>query len=589
MQNLYERFICRLKYEHFPDDVVYLQYFNLLSDSEIYTILQYDSYKFKKYVNLIYKLENYKNICGCYFGKLREITKMIFDNNSKNSKELQTLLLNTDIFDNLDVVEFSAAFLALNDKIKAKAILEILLDNSYIYRRTGNLMKILTTIRSMKTSYQVNLVENLIAIPGVIGSSKFYQLIDLIKENDHCKFLSYIPIALKNYSLLKHHDMFRLITFFLDVKNKEQADILLKAITNSELLKSTYSLNKTIDFILFSNNRHKLKYLKFLLNDKISLPKRLVEILKYLESAKYDFQEEAIMTIVSRYKNFAYNTYQFDLIMRIILSTNKEFQTNSFLRFLKNVDHAVLENSSVLIFLDNLSQTKYDFQAFTILSLLQKAFVNEYFKKHLLDFNNGNINSCNYALDIIHLINTINNKDACLGIMSVLKINYLLEKPNCMEILKKYVSLTTVEQMMAFSEIISKPNFLNSKSALQILSYFKLANKYQLIALKTIILRKNNYDELVENNLLKYVLISDNPEIISYITALILAPSVDLKEVEKSIQFVLDNQKAPEIIQSLVFDHLPYFSYLREIKNLIGVNDLSLVEKVKYKIKNNKK
>ena len=178
MNRLYVKLKKRFITERIDSNVYNLYFFReymmKFTDEEVYQILQYSSQKFHDYVNFIKKLSinnKYDN------NKIKEISKIIFNSQNGDIKSLKRIVLHTNILNNPDVIEFAHAFIMKDDVTKTKAIANIILNNELYDYKEGSLLKLITYVSYTKNNKQLEVLEDLLALPGIYGHKDFIKFV----------------------------------------------------------------------------------------------------------------------------------------------------------------------------------------------------------------------------------------------------------------------------------------------------------------------------------------------------------------------------------------------------------------------------
>ena len=463
------------------------EYIKKFTEEETYQILNYSSRKFKDYVKFIdvlnrqQKLKHNEEV-------VRQISNIIYNSPMGDFNGLKKIVLETNIINNPDVIEFANRFINIDSPFKTKAIKDIILNNELYDYKKGSLLKLITYVQYTKSHDQLNALEDLLNIPAISSHQYFNQFVNIILKNPNVKYLDDIPRILENNILFFHKDILYFVNSILNLKNDKQEIFLLNILDNNTMLNSRV-INKTVDFILNPDNENKFKYLNYLINNKCFISDaRFSKLLDLYNKTNEDYKVRALTDIIYCQKGMdipnlenkgTLNSYEFDLIVNNILKCKKEFQVLEIIKIVKNVDVVTLDNPHILVFFEGIVKSKYDYQAIAISRLLISTTKSNILYNSFLESNSLQLNITfadtfflNHLYDVIYLINNTQNKDICISLDSILKVPGLLIRRDCMDILNKYAKLKTRPQMIAFYHILYKLGFLNQDN-FQVLDYLK--------------------------------------------------------------------------------------------------------------------
>ena len=534
------------------------EYIKKFTEAETYQILNYSSRDFKDYVKFIdtlnrqQKLRHNEEI-------VRKISNIIFNSQRGDFNNLKKIVLETNIINNPDVIEFANRFINIASTSKTKAIRNIILNNElYDYQR-GSLLNLITYVQYMKKDNQLAALEDLLSIPSIDSHPYFNKFVDIIIDNPNNRFLDNIPRMLENSTLYFNKNILYFINAVLNLKNDNQEILFFNILNNNTMLKSRV-IYKAIDFVLNPNNDYKLKYLNYLVNNKSFISDdRFSKLLDLYNETDEEYKVRALTDIIHCKKGMdipnlenqiTLNSYEFDLITDTIKKCKKEFQTKEIIQIVENVDVITLDNYHILTFFEGIVNSKYDYQAIAISKLLINTTESNILYYNFLENNPLQLNITfadmfflNHLYDVINLINNTQTKDVCISLDSILKVPGLLIRRDCMDILNKYAKLKKRPQMITFYHILYKLGFLNQNN-FEVLDYVKTADDLQAEAIDIVMDKTNLYQDEKGVKLIKYLLKSHDRKIINFITTILLRANIlGYEKAEEFIKLVIDNPK----------------------------------------------
>lgn len=534
------------------------EYIKKFTEAETYQILNYSSRDFKDYVKFIdtlnrqQKLRHNEEI-------VRKISNIIFNSQRGDFNNLKKIVLETNIINNPDVIEFANRFINIASTSKTKAIRNIILNNElYDYQR-GSLLNLITYVQYMKKDNQLAALEDLLSIPSIDSHPYFNKFVDIIIDNPNNRFLDNIPRMLENSTLYFNKNILYFINAVLNLKNDNQEILFFNILNNNTMLKSRV-VYKAIDFVLNPNNDYKLKYLNYLVNNKSFISdSRFSKLLDLYNETDEEYKVRALTDIIRCKKGMdipnlenqiTLNSYEFDLITDTIKKCKKEFQTKEIIQIVENVDVITLDNYHILTFFEGIVNSKYDYQAIAISKLLINTTESNILYYNFLENNPLQLNITfadmfflNHLYDVINLINNTQTKDVCISLDSILKVPGLLIRRDCMDILNKYAKLKKRPQMITFYHILYKLGFLNQNN-FEVLDYVKEADDLQVEAIDIVMDKTNLYQDEKGVKLIKYLLKSRDRKIINFITTILLRANIlGYEKAEEFIKLVIDNPK----------------------------------------------
>ena len=534
------------------------EYIKKFTEAETYQILNYSSRDFKDYVKFIdtlnrqQKLRHNEEI-------VRKISNIIFNSQRGDLNNLKKIVLETNIINNPDVIEFANRFINIAINTKTKAIRNIILNNElYDYQR-GSLLNLITYVQYMKKDNQLAVLEDLLSIPSIDSHPYFNKFVDIIIDNPNNRFLDNIPRMLENSTLYFNKNILYFINAVLNLKNDNQEILFFNILNNNTMLKSRV-IYKAIDFVLNPNNDYKLKYLNYLVNNKSFISDdRFSKLLDLYNETDEEYKVRALTDIIHCKKGMdipnlenqiTLNSYEFDLITDTILKCKKEFQTKEIIQIVEKVDVITLDNYHILTFFEGIVNSKYDYQAIAISKLLINTTESNILYYNFLENNPLQLNITfadmfflNHLYDVINLINNTQTKDVCISLDSILKVPGLLIRRDCMDILNKYAKLKKRPQMITFYHILYKLGFLNQNN-FEVLDYVKAADDLQVEAIDIVMDKTNLYQDEKGVKLIKYLLKSHDRKIINFITTILLKANIlGYEKAEEFIKLVIDNPK----------------------------------------------
>ena len=534
------------------------EYIKKFTEAETYQILNYSSRDFKDYVKFIdtlnrqQKLRHNEEI-------VRKISNIIFNSQRGDLNNLKKIVLETNIINNPDVIEFANRFINIASTTKTKAIRNIILNNElYDYQR-GSLLNLITYVQYMKKDNQLAVLEDLLSIPSIDSHPYFNKFVDIIIDNPNNRFLDNIPRMLENSTLYFNKNILYFINAVLNLKNDNQEILFFNILNNNTMLKSRV-IYKAIDFVLNPNNDYKLKYLNYLVNNKSFISDdRFSKLLDLYNETDEEYKVRALTDIIHCKKGMdipnlenqiTLNSYEFDLITDTILKCKKEFQTKEIIQIVEKVDVITLDNYHILTFFEGIVNSKYDYQAIAISKLLINTTESNILYYNFLENNPLQLNITfadmfflNHLYDVINLINNTQTKDVCISLDSILKVPGLLIRRDCMDILNKYAKLKKRPQMITFYHILYKLGFLNQNN-FEVLDYVKAADDLQVEAIDIVMDKTNLYQDEKGVKLIKYLLKSHDRKIINFITTILLKANIlGYEKAEEFIKLVIDNPK----------------------------------------------
>lgn len=534
------------------------EYTKKFTEAETYQILNYSSRKFKEYVNFIVILDKQQ--------KLRhneevvsQISNIIFNSTRGDYNGLKKIVLETNIINNPDVIEFANIFINIDNPSKTKVIKNIILNNElYDYQR-GSLLNLITYVQYTKKDKQLAALEDLLNIPSITSHSYFNKFVNIILKNPNNRYLDDIPEMLENSTLYFNKNILYFINAVLNLKNDNQEILFLNILNNNTMLNSSV-IYKTIDFVLNPNNDYKFKYLNYLVNNKSFISdSRFSKLLDLYNEIDEEYKVRALTDIIRGKKGMdipnlenqiTLNSYEFDLITDTIKKCKKEFQIEELMIIVNSVDNVTLDNPHILAFFEGIVNSKYDYQAIAIRKIIKDTKESDILYYNFLENNPLQLNITfadmfflNHLYDVINLINNTQNKDVCISLDSILKVPGLLIRRDCMDILNKYAKLKKRPQMITFYHILYKLGFLNQNN-FEVLDYVKEADDLQAEAIDIVMDKTNLYQDEKGVKLIKYLLKSHDRKIINFITTILLRANIlGYEKAEEFIKLVIDNPK----------------------------------------------
>ena len=570
------------------------EYIKKFTEAETYQILNYSSRDFKDYVKFIdtlnrqQKLRHNEEI-------VRKISNIIFNSQRGDLNNLKKIVLETNIINNPDVIEFANIFINIDNPSKTKAIRNIILNNElYDYQR-GSLLNLITYVQYMKKDNQLAALEDLLSIPSIDSHPYFNKFVDIIIDNPNNKYLDNIPRMLENSTLYFHKDILYFINAVLNLKNDNQEILFFNILNNNTMLKSRV-IYKAIDFVLNPNNDYKLKYLNYLVNNKSFISDdRFSKLLDLYNETDEEYKVRALTDIIHCKKGMdipnlenqiTLNSYEFDLITDTIKKCKKEFQTKEIIQIVENVDVITLDNYHILTFFEGIVNSKYDYQAIAISKLLINTTESNILYYNFLENNPLQLNITfadmfflNHLYDVINLINNTQTKDVCISLDSILKVPGLLIRRDCMDILNKYAKLKKRPQMITFYHILYKLGFLNQNN-FEVLDYVKEADDLQVEAIDIVMDKTNLYQDEKGVKLIKYLLKSHDRKIINFITTILLRANIlGYEKAEEFIKLVIDNPKDIDNIIQTNFENGVFSLRLVNTYNQLDESNERLIDK----------
>ena len=570
------------------------EYIKKFTEAETYQILNYSSRDFKDYVKFIdtlnrqQKLRHNEEI-------VRKISNIIFNSQRGDLNNLKKIVLETNIINNPDVIEFANRFINIASTTKTKAIRNIILNNElYDYQR-GSLLNLITYVQYMKKDNQLAVLEDLLSIPSIDSHPYFNKFVDIIIDNPNNRFLDNIPRMLENSTLYFNKNILYFINAVLNLKNDNQEILFFNILNNNTMLKSRV-IYKAIDFVLNPNNDYKLKYLNYLVNNKSFISDdRFSKLLDLYNETDEEYKVRALTDIIHCKKgmdipNFenqiTLNSYEFDLITDTILKCKKEFQTKEIIQIVEKVDVITLDNYHILTFFEGIVNSKYDYQAIAISKLLINTTESNILYYNFLENNPLQLNITfadmfflNHLYDVINLINNTQTKDVCISLDSILKVPGLLIRRDCMDILNKYAKLKKRPQMITFYHILYKLGFLNQNN-FEVLDYVKDADNLQAEAIDIVMDKTNLYQDEKGVKLIKYLLKSNDRKIINFITTILLRANIlGYEKAEEFIKLVIDNPKDIDNIIQTNFENGVFSLRLVNTYNQLDESNERLIDK----------
>ncbi len=570
------------------------EYIKKFTEAETYQILNYSSRDFKDYVKFIdtlnrqQKLRHNEEI-------VRKISNIIFNSQRGDLNNLKKIVLETNIINNPDVIEFANRFINIASTTKTKAIRNIILNNElYDYQR-GSLLNLITYVQYMKKDNQLAVLEDLLSIPSIDSHPYFNKFVDIIIDNPNNRFLDNIPRMLENSTLYFNKNILYFINAVLNLKNDNQEILFFNILNNNTMLKSRV-IYKAIDFVLNPNNDYKLKYLNYLVNNKSFISDdRFSKLLDLYNETDEEYKVRALTDIIHCKKgmdipNFenqiTLNSYEFDLITDTILKCKKEFQTKEIIQIVEKVDVITLDNYHILTFFEGIVNSKYDYQAIAISKLLINTTESNILYYNFLENNPLQLNITfadmfflNHLYDVINLINNTQTKDVCISLDSILKVPGLLIRRDCMDILNKYAKLKKRPQMITFYHILYKLGFLNQNN-FEVLDYVKDADNLQAEAIDIVMDKTNLYQNEKGVKLIKYLLKSRDRKIINFITTILLKANIlGYEKAEEFIKLVIDNPKDIDNIIQTNFENGVFSLRLVNTYNQLDESNERLIDK----------
>ena len=570
------------------------EYIKKFTEAETYQILNYSSRDFKDYVKFIDTLNRQQ--------KLRhneevvsQISNIIFNSTRGDYNGLKKIVLETNIINNPDVIEFANIFINIDNPSKTKAIKNIILNNELYDYQKGSLLNLITYVQYMKKDKQLAALEDLLSIPSITSHPYFNKFVDIIIDNPNNKYLDDIPRMLENSTLYFHKDILHFVNAVLDLKNDNQEVLFLNILNNNTMLKSRV-IYKAIDFVLNPNNDYKFKYLNYLVNNKSFISDaRFSKLLDLYNETDEEYKVRALTDIIGGKKGMdipnlenqiTLNSYEFDLITDTIKKCKKEFQTKEIIQIVENVDVITLDNYHILTFFEGIVNSKYDYQAIAISKLLINTTESNILYYNFLENNPLQLNITfadmfflNHIYDVINLINNTQNKDICISLNSILKVPGLLIRRDCMDILNKYAKLKKRPQMITFYHILYKLGFL-AQNNFEVLDYVKDADNLQAEAIDILMDKTNLYQDEKGVKLIKYLLKSRDRKIINFITTILLRANIlGYEKAEEFIKLVIDNPKDIDNIIQTNFESGVFSLRLVNTYNQLDESNERLIDK----------
>ena len=540
------------------------EYLRTISDEEMYVILKYPTNKFRDYVNFMYALTMQGKVVDCSL--VHELGKILYDSQYDNIDELKSLLLKTDIMHNSNVLKFARSYINIAEPRKAKFIYEVIRYNNRFAREPKTLMQLVTYAGYIKKEEQLDALEKLLVIPSISKHKDFNSFINLILNNPNCKFLTAIPKLLSKSYVYNSNDALQLVSLFVKVKDVRVANLIYKVINNKELFGSN-AFERTINFILNKRNKKKLSHLEYVISRKNYLnDSRFTDFLDLYASTDIMYQLDAITDLVDNKKAYTFNAknendynlhgvlsdYQFELITKYILKTKAPFQATELVHLPSSINLRELDNQIILDYLNNLIETRYDFQAHAMSSLLKIVNSNKYlYQRYMVspsEYTTNNLKNFSKLPEAMKTILQIEDENACLKVLDVLTLPCLLERDDFSYFMNKYVKLNKMSKINTFIKILAKQRFVDCNNFVP-LDCIVYCDDYKLELLEKIIMETTIYRNKEKCELIKTLLATDNRYVLNYITAILL--NINFISVDDAKNMIKEAIENPSLVNNI--------------------------------------
>ncbi len=554
--------IKRLFLKHNLEMPATLNYFFIDLPSNFIETLFYmtdkDFNKYIKFLEILFKRhpEVIKN-----YDRIIEISKILINNlKSDNFKILKNILTETDIINNLDIVEFVNAFFRINDKTKLKAIEKIILSWKSLVLKL-NIVRVIGLVNAVTNKNQLENLTQILSDYEILSSKRAETFVEYIMRNPKNKNLGVYIEALKIKNLRQSPDCMQLLERYVLNENKNVPRLLVKftphgyntevrfdeilfILENKTMLNSIY-LKEVLDFVKTCQPSY-YKYLNELISykEEISEPVfleffRAIKNIKNKYKFKYIFQ---FLHIVSYYK--INSIIDIRLALNNILKTKDEFQTKNYLSFLeeatKTNKNLSLYNLGDMVLTNGILNSKADNQAETL------AYVSRIIK---------NSKYCSQIKDTILRSTQIVNK----YILLFLRIPNILEHPDFLKILEQFTLVKTETQLKILVKLARNQELLHQSNCLKVFEKVKRCiNKAQEDTILDDLLDSHTtFSKVLYTN---YSNTLGLEKILDYILS--VTSKTRLKYIVKSVKF-------PKLFETLKIDYLlNSYIYTKDCLNL---------------------
>ena len=189
----------RMQTARFNSSVIDLHYFKEMPDNLISYLLRLDNNSFYNYIFFITLLNEKHLLIGNSEEIIRLSNIFISKMQSLSTKTLMLLLINTNLLEHKQLMEFSSILLQITAKDKLKAVYDILV-SSYLYNL--NIVSIVSFIKEVRNRYQLESLVKIIENPEIRNNKNYGAFVELILKNSQNKNLLLIAKALNDSDFL---------------------------------------------------------------------------------------------------------------------------------------------------------------------------------------------------------------------------------------------------------------------------------------------------------------------------------------------------------------------------------------------------
>ena len=509
----------RMQTARFNSSVIDLHYFKEMPDNLISYLLRLDNNSFYNYIFFITLLNEKHLLIGNSEEIIRLSNIFISKMQSLSTKTLMLLLINTNLLEHKQLMEFSSILLQITAKDKLKAIYDILV-SSYLYNL--NIVSIVSFIKEVRNRYQLESLVKIIENPEIRNNKNYGAFVELILKNSQNKNLLLIAKALNDSDFLGYSKSLNLLrTYLLKAKTNEQAELIYDVITNKSMVRSFY-LEKVLGTILRNDTKEYLPYLKIIIAEKRYLSDCTFDnILTTLFKATSKVQMEMTIDLLE-YPELVDKEDDLYYLLEVTLKINNNFTRTAINRFIEKTIRS--ENFDFLDFnnitlIDGILKSTENYQALCI------ANISDY----ILDFK--------YVGSLVEEILSIQDPVLIHYITILLTTTNIKELPDFFEIIKELKNCKNEYQMKAIVAILMQEKVIESKRYLQFMNLINKGKQDQVESILKIISNTNNLLDSVLKEFFEDIIMEFDFDKLDLMTIIIL--NYSYLGIEKAKELIL--------------------------------------------------
>lgn len=450
----------------FKKEVSQYNYFRFLPNDMKVILLSLNKKEFCQYINFIIDLREESLLSGNE-EKINKISNLlILDLNKLNSKYLMDLLVNTNILNNKDIVDFSFLFLKkFQDRYKLNLVYDYFSSIKNIEKI--DIIKFIQNLIRVKTNKQLTKIIKITKISGFMKNRNFFDILNLIIDNPNSFGLDYIDKCIECEYLVNNINFLELIEdYLIEASNKKEANLIYKIITNKYMLKSTILFNllytiKKIDLINYFSIIEELVSLKPILDDN-----KFKMILEFVCNSKSDLLIRSVLYLLN-YKNLLTNDVSFLSAWKLCTNLKYEYQFKCLkiiLNKMNNLGEFDFFKGNTNNIINNIfdDMNVKDYQAI--------SFANAY--EYLIDSKKF------YYIE--RAILNSNDKIMCNYIIELIKIENVQELSSFDKVLDEFNRCQSKNYVAAVLSCLENKNVINSNYYLDIIKIINLADEFYL-------------------------------------------------------------------------------------------------------------